>query len=150
MEDTKVMNGPNHDGSGVPHFEEAQHVSEEHVQDDAADAADAEISKEEAKILATVATVGIVGVGVAVFEAALLPGVVLGVAAMAAPKLLPRVGSALNPVFRSTVRGIYKIGQKTKEMVHETHEQVQDIVAEVDAGAKRDAANDLAEPAPKA
>jgi hypothetical protein len=122
-------------------------VTEEHVQDDAADA---EISKEEAKILATVATVGVVGVGVAVFEAALLPGVVLGVAAMAAPKLLPRVGSALNPVFRSTVRGIYKIGQKTKEMVHETHEQVQDIVAEVDAEAKRDGAAALTEPAPKA
>ena len=134
-----MTNGPNHDGSGVP-----QHVTEEHVQDDA------EISKEEAKILATVATVGVVGVGVAVFEAALLPGVVLGVAAMAAPKLLPRVGSALNPVFRSTVRGIYKIGQKTKEMVHETHEQVQDIVAEVDAEAKRDGTASLTEPAPKA
>ena len=139
-----MTNGPNHDGSGAPHIEGAQHVTEEHVQDDA------EISKEEAKILATVATVGVVGVGVAVFEAALLPGVVLGVAAMAAPKLLPRVGSALNPVFRSTVRGIYKIGQKTKEMVHETHEQVQDIVAEVDAEAKRDATTGLAEPAPKA
>ena len=141
------MNGPNHDGSGVPHIEEAQHVTEEHVQDAAVDA---EISKEEAKILATVATVGVVGVGVAVFEAALLPGVVLGVAAMAAPKLLPRVGSALNPVFKSTVRGIYKIGQKTKEMLHETQEQVQDIVAEADAEAKRDAAAGLAEPAPKA
>jgi hypothetical protein len=141
------MNGPNHEGSGAPHIEEAQHVTEEPVLDDAADA---EISKEEAKILATVATVGVVGVGVAVFEAALLPGVVLGVAAMAAPKLLPRVGSALNPVFRSTVRGIYKIGQKTKEMVHETHEQVQDIVAEVDAEAKHDAGQDVAEPAPKA
>jgi hypothetical protein len=141
------MNGPNHEGSSVPHIEEAQHVTEEHVQDDAADA---EISKEEAKILATVATVGVVGVGVAVFEAALLPGVVLGVAAMAAPKLLPRVGSALNPVFRSTVRGIYKIGQKTKEMIHETHEQVQDIVAEVDAEAKHDPGQGVAEPAPKA
>ena len=142
-----MMNGPNHDGSGMPHSEGAQHETEEHVQDDAADA---EISKEEAKILATVATVGVVGVGVVLFEAALLPGVVLGVVAMAAPKLLPRVGSALNPVFRSTVRGIYKIGQKTKEMVHETHEQVQDIVAEVNAEAKRDGAAGLAEPAPKA
>ncbi len=138
------MNGPNHDGSGVPHIEEATHVTEEHVHDDAADS---EMSEEETTLLTTVATVGVVGVGVAVFEAALLPGLVLGVAAMAAPKLLPRVGTALNPVFKSAVRGIYKIGQKTKEMVAETHEQVQDIVAEVDAEAKRGA--NAAEPAPK-
>ncbi len=140
------MNGPNHDGSGVLHIEEAKHVTEEHGPDEADDAG---ITKEEANVLATVAAVGVVGVGVAVFEVALLPGVVLGVAAMAAPKLLPRVGSALNPIFKSTVRGIYKIGQKTKEMVHETHEHVQDIVAEVDAEAKRDAAEGVAEPASK-
>ncbi len=139
------MNGPNHDGSGVLHIEEAKPVTEEHGPDDAADV---EITKEEVNVLATVAAVGVVGVGVAVFEAALLPGVVLGVAAMAAPKLLPRVGSALSPVFKSTVRGIYKVGQKTKEMVAETHEQVQDIVAEVDAEAKR--GSNSAEPAPKA
>ncbi len=140
------MNGPNHDGNGVLHIEEAKHVTEEHGPDEADDAG---ITKEEANVLATVAAVGVVGVGVAVFEAALLPGVVLGIAAMAAPKLLPRAGSALNPFFRSTVRGIYKIGQKTKEMVHETHEHVQDIVAEVDAEAKREAAAGVAEPAPK-
>ena len=129
------MNGPNHDGShhGEPHDEEAKHLTEAHDQDDAADL---EMSEEETKLLTTVATVGVVGVGVAVFEAALLPGLVLGVAAMAAPKLLPRVGTALNPIFKSAVRGVYKIGQKTKEMVHETHEHVQDIVAEVDAEAK--------------
>ena len=138
------MNGPNHDGSGVPHIEEATHVTEGHVQDDAANS---EMSEEETKLLTTVATVGVVGVEVAVFEAALLPGLVLGVAAMAAPSS-PRVGTALNPLFKSAVRGIYKIGQKTKEMVAETHEQVQDIVAEVDAEAKR--GSNAAEPAPKA
>ena len=141
-----MMNGLNHDGSGVPHIEEAMHETDGHVQDEAVDG---EMTKEEANILTTVATVGVVGVGVAVFEAALLPGVVLGVVAMAAPKLLPRVGSALNPIFKTTVRGIYKIGQKTKEMVHETHEHVQDIVAEVDAEAKRDVTAGGAEPAPK-
>ena len=142
------MNGLDHDGRGTaPHAEDTNHIAEAEAPDEHADA---EISDEEAKILATVAAVGVVGVGVAVFEAALLPGVVLGVAAMAAPKLLPRVGSALNPLFKSTVRGVYKIGQKTKEMVHETHEQVQDIVAEVDAEAKRGAAASGAEPAPKA
>ena len=142
------MDGQNHDGNiGAPHHEEAKHVSDAASVDDAAYP---EITKEEVNILATVAAVGVVGVGVAVVEAALLPGVVLGVAAMAAPKVLPRLGEALNPVFKSTVRGIYKIGKKTKEMVHETHEQVQDIVAEVDAEAKRGAATGETRPAPKA
>jgi hypothetical protein len=31
------------------------------------------------------------------------------------------------------VRGAYKIGQKTKEMMAEAHEQIHDIVAEVHA-----------------
>ena len=67
------------------------------------------------------------------FEAALLPGIVLGVAAVAAPKYVPKLGAALNPLFRSAVRGTYKISQKTKEMLAEAHEQVNDIVAEVNA-----------------
>jgi hypothetical protein len=94
------------------------------------------LSEEETNIVATVATVGVVGVGVALFEAALLPGLVLGVAAMAAPKFAPKIGSVLGPMFKSTVRGVYKLGQKTKEFVAETNEHVQDIVAEVDAETK--------------
>jgi len=97
---------------------------------------DDELSEEETNIVATVATVGVVGIGAAVFEAALLPGLVLGVAAMAAPKFVPKLGSALAPIFKSTVRGVYKLGQKTKEFVAETNEHVQDIVAEVDAETK--------------
>ncbi|SRR5271169_4703700 len=84
-------------------------------------------------MVATVATVAVVGVGAAAFEAALLPGIVLGVAAMLVPQFLPKMGAALNPMFRSTVRGAYKIGQKTREMMAEAHEQVHDIVAEVHA-----------------
>jgi hypothetical protein len=85
------------------------------------------------EIVATVATVAVVGIGAAAFEAALLPGIVLGVAAMWVPKYLPQVGTALNPLLRNTVRGAYKLGQKTKEMVAEAQEQVHDIVAEVHA-----------------
>ncbi|HXW28687.1 MAG TPA: DUF5132 domain-containing protein, partial [Xanthobacteraceae bacterium] len=94
-----------------------------------------EKADEQAVLVATAATVAVVGVGVAVFEAALLPGVVLGVAAMLVPKYLPRMGTALNPLFKSTVRGVYKVGQKTREMVAEAQEHVHDIVAEVDAEA---------------
>jgi hypothetical protein len=84
-------------------------------------------------IVATVATVGVVGVGAAVFEAALLPGIVLGVAAMWVPQYLPKMGATLNPLFRSTIRGCYKLGHKTREMMAEAQEQVHDIVAEVHA-----------------
>ena len=89
--------------------------------------------EDRSDMVATVATVAVVGIAAAAFEAALLPGIVLGVAAVAAPKYLPKMGAALNPLFRSTVRGAYKIGQKTKEVLAEAHEQVNDIVAEVHA-----------------
>ena len=81
----------------------------------------------------TVATVAVVAVGAALFETALLPGLALGVAAVAAPKYLPRLGAALNPLFKSTVRGTYKFAQKSREMFAEAKEQVHDIVAEVHA-----------------
>ena len=59
----------------------------------------------EAGINKTLATVVVVAAGVAIFEMALLPGLVLGVAAMAAPKYLPKLSEALGPAFKSTVRG---------------------------------------------
>jgi Protein of unknown function (DUF5132) len=102
---------------------------------------DEKLSAEEIDMVATVATVGVVAIGAALIEAELLAGLALGVAAVAAPKLVPKLGSALAPMFKSTVRGVYKFGQKAKELVAETNEHVQDIVAEVDAEAKgKDAA----------
>ena len=82
---------------------------------------------------ATVATVVVVAAGAALFEAALLPGIAIGVAAVAAPKYLPKLAGALNPLFKSTVRGTYKFAQKSREMFAEAQEQVHDIVAEVKA-----------------
>jgi hypothetical protein len=90
-------------------------------------------AEDQTDMVATVATVAVVGVGAALFEAALLPGIVLGVAAVAVPRYLLKIGATLNPLFRSTVRNAYKIGQKTREMFAEAQEQVHDIVAEVDA-----------------
>jgi hypothetical protein len=91
-------------------------------------------------LIATAATVCVVGAGVIIFEAALLPGLVLGVATMLVPKYLPRIGAAVNPLVKSTVRGAYKMGQKTKEMVAEAQEHVHDIVAEVHAEGDQQAA----------
>ena len=83
----------------------------------------------------TIATVAVVAVGAALFETALLPGLALGVAAVAAPKYLPRLSASLNPLFRSTVRGTYKLAQKSREMFHEAREHVHDAVAEAKADA---------------
>ena len=91
-------------------------------------------------LVVTAATVCAVGAGVLIFEAALLPGLVLGVATMLVPKYLPRMGAAVDPLVKSTVRGAYKMGQKTREAVAEVREQVHDIVAEVDAEADGKAA----------
>jgi hypothetical protein len=92
-----------------------------------------EAQVDQTDLIVTAATVVVVGAGVAVFEAALLPGVVLGVAAMLVPRVLPTLGATINPIFKSTVRGAYKFGQKTKEMVAEAQEHVNDIVAEAKA-----------------
>ena len=81
----------------------------------------------------TVATVVVVAAGAALFETALLPGIALGVAAVAAPKYFPKLAAGLTPLFKSTVRGTYKLAQKSKEMFAEAHEHVNDIVAEAKA-----------------
>ena len=75
-----------------------------------------------------------------VLDRRLLPGLVLGIATMLVPKYLPRLGGAVSPLVKSTVRGAYKMGQKTREMVAEVQEQVHDIVAEVDAEGDKKAA----------
>ncbi len=91
-------------------------------------------------------TVGVVAVAVALVEVALIPGMVIGVAAALAPKYLPQFGASLQPAFRSTVRGLYKLNRKTREAVAEASEKVQDIVAEVHS----EAATHPAETAPHA
>jgi hypothetical protein len=120
------MANPEHNGhAGEPHSgaPEVEPESETHEA--------THLGTNEAVTVA--ATVGVVAVGAALFEIALLPGIALGVAAMLAPKYVPKVGAALTPMFRSSVRGAYKLGQKTREMMAEAKEQVHDIVAEVHA-----------------
>jgi hypothetical protein len=83
---------------------------------------------------ATVATVAVVGVGALVFEAALIPGIALGVAAMLVPKFLPQIGSAIDPL----VRGAYRAGRKTRDLLAGAEEHVHDLVDEVNAEGAED------------
>lgn len=80
-----------------------------------------------------VATVAAVGLGVALIEAELLPGMLIGVAAMMAPNLLPRIGRALRPLVKGTVRAGYTLTERAREMAAEAGEHMEDIVAEVKA-----------------
>ena len=137
----------------MPSREHNGHAAESsHPTDEATAAGEAHEPNPAVNEAVTVAaTVGVVAAGVALFEVALLPGMVIGVAAMLAPKYVPKMGATLTPMFKSTVRGAYKFGRKTREMVAEAKEQVHDIVAEVHAEGDtvKGAAKTAAEP-PKA
>jgi hypothetical protein len=84
-------------------------------------------------VVKTVVTIGVIAGGAALIEAALIPGMIVGAAAILAPKYLPQIGDKLQPLFRSSVRGIYKFNRKVREKVAEAHEQMQDVVAEIHA-----------------
>ena len=77
------------------------------------------------------ATVAAIGIGVALIEAELIPGMLIGIAAMLAPNFLPKLGSGLRPLLKGAVRAGYAFVDRTKETVAEASEQLQDIVAEV-------------------
>ena len=110
-----------------------------HASHEAAEDADSSGTSEglNNEAVTVAATVGVVAVGAALFEVALLPGIALGVAAMLAPKYVPKMGEAVTPMFRSSVRSVYKFSQKTREMMAEAKEQMNDIVAEVQAEAEK-------------
>ncbi|WP_020176336.1 DUF5132 domain-containing protein [Methyloferula stellata] len=96
----------------------------------AAHEAEAEADQENSDIVGKVVLVGAIGVGAALIESALIPGMIIGAAAVLAPKFVPEIGNRLRPLFKSTIRGAYKLTEKTREAFAEAHEQVQDIMAE--------------------
>ena len=103
-----------------------------HVDDLAQEAPELENFGEEVKsndIVAKAATIAVVGVGVALISTELIPGMLIGLAAA----FLPGVGPKLRPLLKSTVRASYSAIQKTREMVAEATEQMQDAVAEARA-----------------
>ena len=80
-------------------------------------------------MVAKAATIAVVGVGVALISSELLPGMLIGVAAA----LLPGIGPKMRPFLKSTVKAGYAAVRKTREMIAEAGEQVQDMIAEVKA-----------------
>jgi hypothetical protein len=88
---------------------------------------------EDDDFVASAVTVGVIFVGAALIEAALIPGMIVGAAAVLAPKFLPKIGAGLEPIAKCAVRGAYKFGRKAREVVAEAQEHMNDIVAEVNA-----------------
>lgn len=84
------------------------------------------------------ATVAIIGLGIALIEVELIPGMLLGVAAVLAPNLLPKLGRAIRPLLKGAVRAGYAMAERTRETVAEAGEHLQDIVAEVKSESASD------------
>lgn len=92
-------------------------------------------SDERPDVVTTVATIGVIGVAAALFDVALIPGLVIGVAAAYAPKYTANIGERLQPLFNYTVRGAYKMTRSARSAVAEAQERMHDIAAEVEAEA---------------
>ena len=107
----------------------------ETVQEQSTGAMDAMTSSGEARpgIGSYVGTVALVGLGVALIEEELLAGMAIGVAAMAFPGLMPKLGNPLRPLMKSAVKTGYGIAGRARETMAEMSEQFQDVVAEVRA-----------------
>src|SRR5579885_1230724 len=81
----------------------------------------------------SLATVALVGVGVAIIEPELIPGLLIGAGAVLAPKLLPALGGMVRPLFKGVVKAGYSASMRVREAAAEVSEQVEDFVAEARA-----------------
>lgn len=107
------------------------------------------LSHEEGTVASKMATVALVGLGAALIEVELIPGILIGVAAMLAPDVVPKVGRGLRPLVKSVIRAGYAVTERTKETIAEAGEQIQDIVAEVRSEQETAQQHPAAEETPK-
>lgn len=82
------------------------------------------------QIAGDLATAAVTGLAVAVLNAELLPGVLIGAGALLARRLLPDAGPALQPLLRTTVKAGYGVFSALQSVLAEAAEQVEDMVAE--------------------
>lgn len=79
----------------------------------------------------SVAAAAAIVVGAALIEVELIPGLIIGAGAILLGKLFPEMSGYVRPAIKGALRAGYSIGQKTREIMAETSEQMQDLVAEV-------------------
>ena len=78
-----------------------------------------------------VATAVVIGVGAAIIEVELLPGLIIGVGAILLGKMFPQIGGYVRPALKNVIRAGMSTANKAREVFAEAGEQVTDIVAEV-------------------
>ncbi len=83
--------------------------------------------------ISSVATAAAVGVGAALIEAELLPGIVIGAAAVLLGRYFPQLGEAMRPMVKSAIRVGYSMAGTLRSATAEAVEQVRDLAAEVRA-----------------
>jgi hypothetical protein len=130
------LDGPSNEGELEPIQNgrtDAQASDRPDVQDGREQSRQETANRENGWINKTAATVVAVAAGAALFETALLPGLALGVAAIAAPKYVSRLARAITPMFKSTIRATYQLAKKPGEAFAEAQHQINDIIAEVRA-----------------
>ncbi len=98
------------------------------------------------KLTSGLATAAIVGVGAALIEVEWIPGLLLGVAAMVAPELVPKVGRGVRPLVRTAIKNGYAASRKAREWMAEAGEQVSDMVAEVRSASMEDDSSTASQP----
>ncbi len=85
-------------------------------------------------------TVALAGLALAAIEVELIPGLLIGVAAMLAPKFVPGLDAYMRPLVKTVIGLGHGALTKSKALVAEASEKVQDMVAEVRSEARsRDA-----------
>jgi uncharacterized membrane protein len=72
-------------------------------------------AKPSQDLVATAATIGAVAAGVALFEVALIPGLVIGGAAVLAPRYLPGLGKRLRPQINAHARPLAEPAARTPD-----------------------------------
>jgi hypothetical protein len=78
-----------------------------------------------------VATAAVIGIGAALIEVELIPGLLIGAGAILLGKMFPEVASQARPMLKGVVRAGLAAGQKLREVMAEAKEEVHDLVAEV-------------------
>lgn len=83
------------------------------------------------------ATAAVVGLAAVIVEIELLPGILLGVAAMMIPKLFPGLPELGRPLIKSTIGLGYKAMAQAQQLVAEASDRAQDMLAEIKADTAR-------------
>jgi hypothetical protein len=76
-------------------------------------------------------TVAAIVVGAALIEVELVPGLIIGAGAVMLGKLFPEIGAMVRPAIKGALGVCFSITNKARQVMAETSEQVQDLVAEV-------------------